>query len=162
MILKIIIIFVLIAVIAIIVNAVEDNKDDKVTISFRESLDLSGLPVVTFRQGNTKLNFILDTGSNVSVIDGTIVKKLKVQETERKTNITGIGGTSGTLNVVDINFKYKGVELSDSFQVVDMSDTLSAIKATTGVTAHGLIGNEFMQKYEYILDFENMVAIMKK
>jgi len=162
MILKIIIIFVLIVVIAIIANGIEDRKSNKVAISFRESLDLCGLPVVTFRQGRSKLNFILDTGSNVSVIDEAIVKRLKVRETDRKTNITGIGGTASELSVVDIDFKYKDVVLTDSFQVTDMSATLSAIKATTGVTAHGLIGNEFMQKYESILDFENMVALIKK
>ena len=38
-------------------------------MSFREALDLVGLPIVTFYQGDKKLNFLLDTGANLSVIN---------------------------------------------------------------------------------------------
>lgn len=131
-------------------------------ISFRESLDLTGLPIITFHQGKTKLNFIFDTGSNLSVIDKEVIKKLKLKETNKKCNITGIGGTSEVLNIVEINFKYKDNELNDYFQVLNMEDTLSIIKKSTGVTIHGLIGNNFMQKYNYVLDFDEMVAYSKK
>ena len=34
-------------------------------MSFQNSMDLAELPVITFHQGNEKINFILDTGSNV-------------------------------------------------------------------------------------------------
>ena len=41
-------------------------------------------------------------------------------------------------------------------------EIVSAIKNATGVTIHGVIGNKFMQKYKYILDFDKMIAYSKK
>ena len=38
-------------------------------MSFQNSMDLAELPVVTFRQGDKKINFLLDTGSNNCIID---------------------------------------------------------------------------------------------
>ena len=32
-------------------------------MSFKQGMDLTGIPVCTFNQGDKKLNFILDTGS---------------------------------------------------------------------------------------------------
>lgn len=156
------IVLIVIASVMVAYSAWKDRNNDRVAISFRESIDLTGLPVVTFRQGSNKLNFILDTGSNISVIDEAAVKKLEFELTPRQTSVTGVGGTSGSLNVVEIHLKYKDVDLFDHFQVMDMAPTFDAIKASTGVRAHGLIGNEFMQRYQYIIDFKKMVAITKR
>ena len=51
----------------LIVNIVNANKR-RLSMSFRESLDLTDLPIITFRQGKEKINLILDTGSSKSVI----------------------------------------------------------------------------------------------
>ena len=42
-----------------------------------------------------------------------------------------------------------------------MNTVFTSIKNETGVTLHGLIGNSFMQKYKYVLDFDEMVAYSK-
>ena len=48
----------------------------KVEMSFGEALDLTGLPIVTFTQGEHKLNFLLDSGANKSVINSDHLKAL--------------------------------------------------------------------------------------
>ena len=50
------------------------EKELNSQMSFRESMDLTDLPVVTFYQGNKKVNFLLDTGSNDSIINEEAVK----------------------------------------------------------------------------------------
>ena len=42
---------------------------EQTKISFKEGLDLTELPIVTFNQGDVKLHFLLDTGSNISFIN---------------------------------------------------------------------------------------------
>ena len=42
-----------------------------------------------------------------------------------------------------------------------MSEAFKKIKDGNGATIHGLIGNSFMQKYKYVLDFDEMVAYSK-
>ena len=133
------------------------RRENKDYMSFRESLALSDLPVITFFQNGIKLNFLFDTGANISVINKSMLNSLSYKETDRISKISGIGGGLSDIPIVDIEFTYK-----DGFQVVDMSNTFSAIKKSTGVTIHGMIGNAFMQKYKYVLDFDEMIAYSKK
>lgn len=160
LILKVVLILSLVVILAIIINHIEDKK--KSFMSFRESLALAELPVVTFYQGDEKLNFLLDTGANISTIDQKVVNTITATFNEKISSTVGIGGRTNPLMNVDIAFTYKGRDFSDTFQVADMTPVFGAIKESTGVTVHGLIGNSFMQKYKYILDFNEMVAYSKK
>ena len=146
--------------IALIVNKIEDSKKDY--MSFREALALAELPIVTFNQGDKKINMILDTGANNNIIDKKVVESLITSPSSRIGRITGIGGSKEDIPFVTIEFSYKDKVFKDDFQVTDMSYTFNAIKAATGVTAHAMIGNSFMQKNKYVLDFKEMVAYSRK
>ena len=105
---------------------------------------------------------LLDTGANISIIDKELSSTINTKETPRVSKITGIGGSVKDVAIVDIILQYKNNTFEDGFQVTDMSSTFSAIKNATGVTIHGIIGNKFMQKYKYILDFDKMIAYSRK
>ena len=157
---KIIIVIIAVVACAFLINKLEEKVSN--TMSFREALALAELPVVTFYQGDKKLNLLLDTGANISIIDKEVASTISTKETPRVSKITGIGGSVKDVAIVDIILQYKNSTFKDGFQVTDMSSTFSAIKNTTGVTIHGIIGNRFMQKYKYILDFDKMIAYSKK
>ena len=157
---KIIIVIIAVVACAFLINKLEEKVSN--TMSFREALALAELPVVTFYQGDKKLNLLLDTGANISIIDKEVASTISTKETPRVSKITGIGGSVKDVAIVDIVLQYKNNTFKDGFQVTDMSSTFSAIKNTTGVTIHGIIGNRFMQKYKYILDFDKMIAYSKK
>lgn len=157
---KIIIVIIAVVACAFLINKLEEKVSN--TMSFREALALAELPVVTFYQGDKKLNLLLDTGANISIIDKKVASTINTKETPRVSKITGIGGSVKDVAIVDIVLQYKNNTFKDGFQVTDMSSTFSAIKNATGVTIHGIIGNKFMQKYKYILDFDKMIAYSKK
>lgn len=157
---KIIIVIIAVVACAFLINKLEEKVSN--TMSFREALALAELPVVTFYQGDKKLNLLLDTGANISIIDKEVASTINTKKTPRVSKITGIGGSVKDVAIVDIVLQYKNNTFKDGFQVTDMSSTFSAIKNTTGVTIHGIIGNRFMQKYKYILDFNKMIAYSKK
>lgn len=58
-------------------NKKEKEKIDNTKMSFKEALDLAGLPVVTFNVGKHKVNFLLDTGSDSSSINMSVLPSLK-------------------------------------------------------------------------------------
>lgn len=157
---KIIVVIIAVVSCAFLINKLEEKVNN--TMSFREALALAELPVVTFYQGDKKLNLLLDTGANISIIDKEVANTINTKETPRVSKITGIGGSVKDVAIVDIVLQYKNNTFKDGFQVTDMSSTFSAIKNATGVTIHGIIGNKFMQKYKYILDFDKMIAYSKK
>lgn len=160
LILEIVVALCIVCVVALGINKIEDSKKDY--MSFREALALAELPIVTFNQGDVKMNFILDTGANNNIIDERIIGLLQTVETQRIGRITGIGGKREDIPFKNLTFTYKNKEFNDDFQVINMSHTFDAIKTATGVTAHGIIGNAFMQKNKYVLDFKEMVAYSRK
>ena len=156
----VIVIIVLVALVGLLINGIEDNK--KKIMSFREAIDLSELPVITFRQDGKKLNLLLDTGSTSNVIDKRIINEIKTTPNSTISRTTGLTETVEGIKNVDIEFSYIENGFKDTFQVIDMGHTFMSIKEATGVTLHGIIGNKFMQKYKYVLDFKEMIVYSKK
>lgn len=137
-----------------------DQSVDK--ISFRETLDLTKLPIVTFMVDNIKYNFMLDSGANLSVIDSNILEHINHKELPKKGIIYGMDGVPQKIPYVSIALEYKGKAYSEEFQVVNMKSAFGRIKIESGATLHGILGNEFFQRFKYVLDFDELVAYPKK
>ena len=158
-ILKILIVLLVVGIAAIVAYFVDVNKGKRVCkMSFREAIDLTGLPVITFRQGNNKFNFILDTGAYASVIDSRVLDKLQYTSLEGEAVGYGIDGKERHMNIIKIALTYKDKSYSDTFRVLDMSAPFDTFKNDCGVEVHGLLSSSFFEKYKYILDYSEMVA----
>lgn len=127
-------------------------------MSFRETLDLTGLPIVTFRQGDRKFNFILDTGAQNSLIDRNVLKEMKYTKLDGTTTGYGIDGITHTLDLVEVSLTYKGKTYDDTFRVLDMAASLGSLKRDYGVTVHGLLSSSFLERYRYVLSYNDLVA----
>lgn len=137
------------------------NKNKIDTISFKESIDLIDLPIITFYIGKNKYNFLLDTGASISIINKNIVKSLQCENNGESSVVFGMEGNPVEVECVDINLYYKDRSYVDTFQVVDLSVAFSNIKNNYGITLHGVVGSRFFQKYKYILDFDKLIAYNK-
>jgi hypothetical protein len=146
-------------VIAFLINKLEAKAPEK--ISFKETLDLTDLPIITFKQGVNKLNLILDTAANNSLIDSNISDKFVTKETSQKSMMYGVEGNMQEVNFVEMDIYYKDKCYTDNFQVVDMANAFNNIKKESGVTVHGILGNKFLEKYKYVIDFKELVAYTK-
>ena len=134
---------------------------NKSKVSFMEAYDLTGLPIVTFKQGKTKFNCLLDTGATKSVIVPTMLDVLKYAETDITGTVFGMEGNIVNTKYVNVEFKHKNKEYTEEFQVVDMSNAFDALKQDTGVTVHGIIGGSFFAKYGYVIDYKDFIAYSK-
>ena len=121
-------------------------------------MNLAGLPIVTFKQGENKFNFVLDTGAFSSIIDSRVLEKLKYTELEGKSVGYGIDGKAHTMNRVGIVLTYKDKDYSDAFRVLDMSASFDSLKRDYGVTVHGLLSSSFFERYKYVLNYNDLVA----
>lgn len=150
-----------IVVAAFIINGVEDHhKGNK--MSFRESMDLTELPVITFYNGNTKINLLLDTGSSLNVINSKIVESLVYTKLESSGTVYGMEGNTIDVEYISMNITRDNDSYSSIFQVVDMQKAFDNIKEEYGVQIHGILGNSFFKDYKYILNFDEFVAYSKE
>lgn len=131
-------------------------------MSFQNSMDLAELPVVTFRQGDKKINFLLDTGSNNCVIDSNILKNIDHKMLDVETNILGLEGNAQKTGVCTIKMTYKDKEYEYPYVIQDMSAAFDSIKKETGVTVNGMLGSKFFNEFKYVLDFDELIAYSKE
>lgn len=135
---------------------------NKRKLSFKESMDLTELPIITMYQGENKFNFLLDTGSNDSILSKPASRTLKGTYAPCKRGIEGLGGGDVSGKVCATTLEYKGMEFYAEFYVSDaVTATFTSIKKATGVHIHGILGTKFLQRYRYVLDFNELVAYNK-
>ena len=139
----------------------QTNKKNKSKISFKESMDLTELPVITFVNNNVKLNFLLDTGSNNSFINKSILNMLDYKELNGASNIIGFEGNKIKNSICEMKIEYKDYIFDTTFNIADLDASFNVIKQEDGVQLHGILGSLFFQKYKYVLDFQSLIAYMK-
>lgn len=159
MILELVIIILIICVIVFLLN----TRDDKIKMkmSIKESLDLVGLPIVTFYQGHNKFNFLLDTGANNSVINESALELMEHNILDVEGTLSGLNGIPVKVQYADIHINYNDTTYDAEFQVTNMDEAFNNIKAESGIKLVGIIGNNFFQKYKYILDFDKLAVYTK-
>lgn len=141
----------------------EFSKKGITSIPFKEAMDLISLPVVTFEHNGNKLHLMLDTGSDDSYINTSVLPFLDPVRTEKSSVpvITGAGETS-TSGIVVLDLMYNNHRFINHFLIMNLDNAFNAITQERGIEIHGIIGNKFFKKYEYKLDFESMMAHSKK
>ena len=162
MVLGIINIILLVLLLTFSVNIIEKiirEKRDK--ISFKESMDLTDLPIITLYNGKTKINFLLDTGSNLSHINRSYLSNLEYQDLNMEQDTIGMEGNKVTSKVCRIQVFYKENKYEEEFVASDLDNAFNTIKQESGVQIHGILGNKFFEKYKYVLDFSNLTAYVK-
>lgn len=165
MILEIIGIMLTVVILFIIISGIEDycKQNKRVNMSFKEAMDLVELPVVTFLNGDKKLNFLLDTGSNISQINSSVLPFLDYKKVEEKNmDVIGIEGNKVNTEFCEMTITYKGQEFVNEFCIHDLDDAFAIVREESGVQIHGILGSLFFQKYKYVFDFASLIAYTKK
>lgn len=140
------------------VHLYRNKSKEKTKISFKEGLDLTELPIVTFKQGDKKLHFLLDTGSNISYINLDAMKDLEAEDLNAASSTVGVGGDDIETRHYNIKIGYRDQEFVEEFGALDLSAAFASIEAESGIKLHGILGNKFFEKYKYILDFRELIA----
>lgn len=161
MILETIGIVIAVIILAVIINGIEAYHKAKNGISFKESMDLTELPVITFEHNKKKLNFLLDSGSNASYINESVLKGLDYKMLEGLAEMIGVEGNKINNSVCLINISYKEKIFEVQFNINNMDEAFRHIKKESGVQIHGILGSLFFQRYKYILDFDTLKAYIK-
>lgn len=131
------------------------------TVSFAEAMDLVELPIITVQNNNTKINLLLDTGSNASYISPNILKDLKYDEIEISNTTIGFGGEATHTRGCNMKIKYKKLSFEDTFIIMESDEVFTALKQGCGVQVHGILGSKFFDRYSYVIDFGELVAYIK-
>src|SRR2546426_10029080 len=100
------------------------------------------------------LSFLLDTGSNRSSIDESVVERLKLQR-GATTDVMGNYGVQSLHTVHVKNIKVGGFEFNDQTLVVA---NLDAVSRAVGVSVDGVLGNDVLRTVTFKLSYSKQSA----
>ena len=119
-----------------------------------------GLPLLIVIAQAKHLCFLLDTGSNINVLDKRVAEFFQLSGGTAQQQQFGIDGTLRTTNVVEMIFSLEEREYKADFSVMDLSSAFGNVEDETGIQIHGLLGCSFMEQQKWILDFENLTLCL--
>ena len=149
---------------ACIVYKAANKVDNKNSISFMETFNLTEIPIVTFLAGDAKINFLLDTGASKSFISPSASKLIVGKEAIGSMDVISATGTENmTCKMIETVLSYKDRDYEVKLFVnKGLETSFKDLKAEKGVVLHGVLGADFLDKYSYVLDFEKYLAYPKK
>lgn len=158
MILEAILVLTGVAVLGNIVNIFMEKRNiPQDSISIKKYMK-GDLPVITLTNNGIALNFLIDTGSNISHICPSAVGLIKHQHigSDNEVKVAGLGAINQGVTICSTTFKDT---LSKEYRVnlsisEDLENTAKYIKDATGIEIHGLLGTDFLQEYKYVIDFK--------
>lgn len=128
--------------------------------NFKQAVELSGLPIVTLYQEGKAYNFLFDTGSNVSHLHSG--SDVKITNFEDKTDSVGGLTENKECKIGTVSLWHDKHQFINKFRYSDMSFVVQGVKEAYGINMVGIIGTDFMDKYNYCLDFKEYVIYTRK
>lgn len=133
-----------------------ENKNNEIN-EFKTSIFNieNNIPVITVKLNNKKVNLIIDTGSELSIIDEKYYKKNNDFNVIDSTMIN-----INTLNGEQINKVYiiNGI-VNDSINIklytMDISNVINDMFIKQQIFIDGIIGVDFLYENNLIIDFKN-------
>ena len=115
-----------------------------------------GLPLLIVKAQAKNLCFLLDTGSNINVLDRRVAEFFQLSGGTAKQRQFGIDGELQTTDIVELAFSLEEQEYKANFSVMDLSSAFGKVEEESGIQIHGLLGCSFMEQQKWILDFERL------
>ena len=109
---------------------------------------------VTVPGSQAPLNFLFDSGAQLSVINTATAQRLKVKRA-RPVTVAGVGKTTTGFWPQTLDARAGGVELPSHYLMLDLG---KLGEACTNATVDGLIGADFFRERIVQIDFERQVV----
>ena len=118
------------------------------------------IPLLIVKAQAKNLCFLLDTGSNINVLDKRVAEFFQLSGGTAQQQQFGIDGELRTSNIVEFSFFLEEREYKADFSVMDLSSAFGKGEEESGIQIHGLLGCSFMEQQKWVLDFENLTLCL--
>lgn len=157
-----IMIFIIVCLIALIINGVEDNRKIKslTKLSFADTMGRLSLPIVSLTNNGKTFKFLIDTGASLSVVDSAALHNLDYSKLDIKGSAYGIDGNVVAVDYVAMTLTHGDTKFSEQFQVIRM-DAFDNLKESDNIDIVGILGSEFLKRYNFVVDYQELIAYIK-
>ena len=128
-------------------------EEKEIKISFKDTIDKTGLPIVSFSQNDKHFDFIIDTGAEYSVINSNSLESLKYIELEGNGVVYGIEGNEKETTSIGVVLYIDDKEFTEVFQITNVPG-MEVVNNMYGTNVIGILGSQFLIRYKFIIDYE--------
>lgn len=139
-----------------------NNNETNNQFNFKSSfLNQEGLPIIEFKTNNKKINFIIDTGSDLNLIS----EKYFIENKNNFIIIDSIQNDITTVNGKILNHSYiVQMNLNDSIPLIlrtfNIDNVVDNVFDNQYVLIQGIIGVKFLYENNIILDFNKKIMLI--
>lgn len=135
------------------------SKENMISVSFKEGMQLTGHPLVNIVSELTNKNylFIVDTGASTSYIFPNlfISESMELSPDSGKNICYGLDGNPMESCLINMTFLLEQGKFSHDMFLLETMDTVNTVKETFGIEIHGLLGLDFLVQNKLILDYSS-------
>ena len=117
------------------------------------------IPYISLSIQGFELNFIIDTGCGVSIIRKDMLSNLDYADSSRKVQLSALTSDSLHADMVTIPIMTNSRQVEEDFVVYDQED-IANFQALYGITIHGILGNEFLERTGCQIDYKNHIVVI--
>jgi hypothetical protein len=134
----------------------ESRKMIRVDIS--KSLEVVGLPLITFEKDGESLTFLLDTGASMNLIKKDVLNHFShdAEQLPQKTQYYGIDNVCHVTHLYSFTFKLGEFEYCEIFQEMQNADALTFELDDGPLEVHGILSSQFFIKYRACFSYDTM------
>ena len=151
------ILYVFVLLTLLIFSSCDKNREER-SIQFNSSLFLKEktIPIITFKLDNDKINLILDTGSELNILNESYYKS----HSDNFILVYSVNNHINTVNGMILQKTYiVETTLNDSinirFNVMDITNMIDNIFYNQQIISDGLLGIDFFYDNNVVIDFKN-------
>lgn len=127
------------------------------SLDFSNSMTINNMPIITLNYKDRELNFLIDSGSNISLINSLSLKRMVVETNLSMISIGGIGGAIEKAIHLKLVLHKNKTLYECEFYTSNMENTFKQV-GESGVHIDGIIGNDFLLKNKIIIDYDKQLA----
>lgn len=151
------ILYVFVLLTLLIFSSCDKNHEER-SMQFNSSLFLKEktIPIITFKLDNDKINLILDTGSELNILNESYYKS----HSDNFILVDSVNNHINTVNGMILQKTYiVETTLNDSinirFNVMDITNMIDNIFYNQQIISDGLLGIDFFYDNNVVIDFKN-------
>lgn len=133
-------------------------KTKKQQFNLKEFLEKAELPAVPIWIEGKEYIVLIDTGSDASYLDSTVLSEVpKILLGYQEEIVGGTAVKDKGSAVYQVEFACGDKEFKEEFTENDFAHLFKFIEDAHGVKLCGILGTRFLMKYRCILDFDKLV-----
>ena len=123
-------------------------------------------PIVKGIMNGKKAYFLLDTGSDVTLLNIGDAKKYGFSYRNRNDlrgyRLSGLGkSTTELLGIYNVDLQLGSQKINDVFLAYDISNIIRSLNAGTSIEINGIIGSKALKRHGFVIDYDLNEVRMK-